>query len=237
MFNQIFPTIKTIYLTTFSFLLFTNSAYADSPLTSTDIATPYEDIDIVFQVKSNKKFNETVLEFLLTNASLDQKVAVINGLGWNIDGQNNGYLFLEGLAISKGIKIDNLTIQDLNYSDKFVLGYLLAMDDYFNLSPIDINSSNPLFRITPLELLTSVVLELPDDFTAHFILALVQGQISLDNPQHWCNIYQVHELVLREFPPTKRNLRPSAVENIMDYISIYADYCVGSSVNLELKPR
>ena len=65
MLNQIFPTIKTIYLITFSFLLFTNSAYADSPLTSTDIATPYEDIDIVSQVKNNKKFDETVLNFLL----------------------------------------------------------------------------------------------------------------------------------------------------------------------------
>ncbi|BAQ66730.1 hypothetical protein GM3709_3495 [Geminocystis sp. NIES-3709] len=223
--------IKTGLISTIFFFLITNSAYADSPLTSTDLANSYEDMTIISIAKNSKKLEKDVLNFLLSEAPLDQKAAVINALGWNFDGQNNGYLFLEGLAKSKGLTINNLTIKDLTSFDKFVLGYLLAMDDYFNLSPIDNNSSLPLFRITPLELLTSVVVELPDDFTAHFVRALVEGQKNLENPQSWCNVYQVHQLVLNQFPPDKRNLRPSAIANIMDYVNLYNEYCNGKNID------
>lgn len=214
-------------LSIFSLFLSSNSAKADSPLTSINIANYYQDIDIILTAENTKIIDEKILNFLLSSAPLDEKSAVINALGWNFDGQNNGYLFLEGLAKNKGLKITDLTIEHLNYSDKFVLGYLLAMDDYFNLSPLDQNSNIDLFRMTPLELLTLVALELPDNFTAHFIRALVEGQNNLSNPESWCNIYQVHQLVLNQFPLWKRNLRPLAVENVMDYINLYGEYCQG----------
>jgi len=217
--------IKVGLFTIFSFFIFNNNAHADSPLTSTDIASAYDDIAIVYQAKNKKKIDQRILNFLLSDAPLDQKAAVINGLGWNIDGQNNGYLFLEGLAKSKGLKVENLSIKNLNYSDKFVLGYLLAMDDYFNVSAINSESPILLLRITPLELLNSVALELPDNFTAHFIRALVDAQVNFDNAKNWCNVYQVHQLVLNTFPPSQRNLRFSAVENVMSYINLYKDYC------------
>lgn len=205
--------------------LFANPAKADSPLTSTNIADYYPEIDLIYTAQSTKKINEKILKFLLSSAPLDEKSAVINALGWNFDGQNNGYLFLEGLAKSKGLNITDLTIEHLNSSDKFVLGYLLAMDDYLYLSPIDRHSSIDLFRISPLELLTSVALELPDNFTAHFIRALVESQQNLANGELWCNIYQSHQLVLNQFPPSQRNLRSLAVENIMEYINLYRKYC------------
>lgn len=220
--------LKTGLLTILSVFVFSNNASADSPLTSTDIATAYEDIVIVSRAKNKKKLDYQVLKFLLGNAPLDEKAAVINALGWNFDGQNNAYLFLEGLANAKGLKVENLSIKNLNYSDKFVLGYLLAMDDYFNVSPIDSKSDLPLFKITPLELLNSVALESPDNFTAHFIRALVDAQVNFDDAENWCNVYQIHELVLSRFPPSQRNLRPSAVENVMSYINLYQDYCQGN---------
>ncbi|WP_017294340.1 hypothetical protein [Geminocystis herdmanii] len=212
-----------------SLFLLPNSAKADSPLTSTNIANYYQDIEIISTAQKTKIIDEKILKFLLSKAPLDEKSAVINALGWNFEGQNNSYLFLEGFAKSKGLKINDLTIEQLSYSDKFVLGYLLAMDDYLNLSPLDRNSSISLFKITPLELLTSVALELPDNFTAHFIRALVEGQNNLSNPESWCNIYQIHQLVLNQFPLSERNLRPLAVENIMDYINLYGEYCQGKT--------
>lgn len=214
-------------LSIFSLFLLPNSAKADSPLTSTDIANYYQDIEVISTAQNKKIIDEKILNFLLSSAPLDEKSAVINALGWNFDGQNNSYLFLEGLAKSKGLNITDLTIEHLNYSDKFVLGYLLAMDDYLYLSPLDRNSAIELFRVTPLELLTSVAIELPDNFTAHFIRALVEGQNNLENPESWCNIYQTHQLVLNQFPLYKRNLRPLAIENIMDYINLYGEYCQG----------
>jgi hypothetical protein len=210
-----------------SLFLLPNSAKADSPLTSTNIANYYQDIEIISTAQKIKIINEKILIFLLSTAPLDEKSAVINGLGWNFEGQNNSYLFLEGLAKSKSLNIKDLTIEHLNYSDKFVLGYLLAMDNYLNLSPLDRNSNIPLFRMNPLELLTTVASELPDNFTAHFIRALVEAQNQLSNPESWCNIYQIHQLVLNQFPLSKRNLRPLAVENIMNYINLYSEYCQG----------
>lgn len=212
-------------LSIFSLFLCPNSAYADSPLTSINIADYYQDIDVISTAQNTKKIDKKILNFLLSSAPLDEKSAVINALGWNFDGQNNGYLFLEGLAKSKNLNITDLTIEHLNYSDKFVLGYLLAMDDYLYLSPLDRNSAINLFRVTSLELLTSVAIELPDNFTAHFIRALVEGQNNLANAESWCNIYQSHQLVLNQFPPSQRNLRPLAIENIMDYINLYREYC------------
>lgn len=211
-----------------SLFVFNQNAYADSPLTSTDIASAYEDMLIVSRAKSQKKLDGEVLNFLLSDASLDEKAAVINALGWNFDRQNNGYLFLEGLANSKGLSVKDMSLQNLSYSDRFVLGYLLAMDDYFHVSPIDKNSDVPLFKVTPLELLNSVALELPDNFTAHFIRALVEAQVNFDDAENWCNVYQVHQLVLNRFASDKRNLRASAVENVMGYINLYRDYCRGN---------
>lgn len=96
------------------------------------------------------------------------------------------------------------------------------------ISPIDSNSSILLFRITPLELLNSVALELPNDFTAHFIHALVDAQVNFNDAENWCNVYQIHQLVLNRFPPSQRNLRSCAVENVMSYINLYQDYCQGN---------
>lgn len=216
-------------LSIFSLFLFPNSAKADSPLTSTNIADYYQDIEVVSTAQNTKIMDEKILKFLLSSAPLDEKAAVINALGWSFGGQNNSYLFLNGLAQSKDLEVTELTIEQLNYSDKFVLGYLLAMDDYLYLSPLARNSDTPLFRVTSLELLTSVALELPDNFTAHFIRALVEAQNNLSNAESWCNIYQVHQLVLNQFPLSQRNLRPLAVENIMDYINLYSKYCQGKT--------
>lgn len=204
-------------------LVINNSAKADSPLTSTDLATPYQDIEIVSETLNNKKLEKKVLKFLLSDAPLDEKAAVINALGWNFDGQNNASLFLIGLAKSKNIKLSSISLNNLNASDKFVLGYLLAMDDYFDLSPIDKNINQFLGDITPTEFLSQAMSELPDNFTIHFIKSLIEAQKNMESS--WCNVYQLPESVLIKFPENKRNLRQKAIDNVMDYINIYAEYC------------
>ncbi|BAQ60482.1 hypothetical protein GM3708_888 [Geminocystis sp. NIES-3708] len=217
---------KTLYIiltATLSLLIINDSAKADSPLTSIDLATPYQDIEIVSETLNNKKLDVKVLKFLLSNAPLDEKAAVINALGWNFDGQNNASLFLIALVKSKNIKLSNLTLNDLNASDKFVLGYLLAMDDYFYLSPIDKNINQFLGGITPTEFLSQAIVGLPNNFTIHFINSLIEAQKNMESS--WCNVYQIPESVLIKFPERKRNLRQKAIDNAMDYINLYAEYC------------
>lgn len=217
---------KTLYIiltVMLSLLVINNSAKADSPLTSIDLATPYQDIDIVSETLNNKKLESKVLKFLLSNAPLDEKAAVINALGWNFDGQNNASLFLIELVKSKNIKLSNITLNDLNASEKFVLGYLLAMDDYFYLSPIDKNINQFLGGITPTEFLSQAIVGLPNNFTIHFINSLIEAQKNMESS--WCNVYQIPESVLTKFPEHKRNLRQKAIDNAMDYINLYAEYC------------
>ncbi|MTF39985.1 hypothetical protein [Cyanobacterium aponinum] len=206
-----------------SFLLQTPIAKADSPLTSTDLASAYQDLMVIDTIQEKQPLQGEALRFLLSNAPLDEKAAVINKLGWNIDGQNNGYIFLQALAKKKGVAVNNLVLTDLTPKDKFVLGYLLAMDDYFNLSPLDTNSNNNLFSTTPLDLLSQAAFAMPEDFTVHFIKSLVEAQLYFD--VSWCAIYLTPQSVLRIFPTETRNLRPSAVSKTMEYINLYQDNC------------
>ena len=210
----------------FSFSICISSAKADSPLTSTDLTPGYENLAIVRQLQVNKTMNQDVVDFLLSGASLDQKAAVINALGWNIEGQNNGELFLQGLLRKKRMKsIQQLQLKDLTAEDKFVLGYLLAMDDYFNLSPLDVKSRQGVLTATPLELLSQSAFALPDDFTVHFVKSLVEAQLNLSNS--WCSIYLAPTEVLRLFPENRRNLNPQAVSKAMEYMNLYRDNCFG----------
>ena len=209
-----------------SFSIHIPSAKADSPLTSTDLTPGYENLAIVRQLQVNKTMNQDVVDFLLSGASLDQKAAVINALGWNIEGQNNGELFLQGLLRKKRMKsIQQLQLKDLTAEDKFVLGYLLAMDDYFNLSPLDAKSRQGVLTATPLELLSQSAFALPDDFTVHFVKSLVEAQLNFSNS--WCSIYLAPTEVLRLFPENRRNLNPQAVSKAMEYMNLYRDNCFG----------
>lgn len=221
--------LKISVISAVCWLSFSTSAHADSPLTSSDIATSYQDLTIVQQAKNTKELQGKVLNFLLSNAPLDEKAAVINALGWNTSGQNNGYLFLTGLAQSKGMKVNDLSLDDLSAENKFILGYLLAMDDYFNLSPLNPDADQPLWRATPLQLLSMSAYALPNNFTVHFVKSLVEAQANFDTS--WCAVYQAPQSVLKQFPPAKRNLRPQAVEDVMEYINVYADDCGKSSEN------
>ncbi|ACK71840.1 conserved hypothetical protein [Gloeothece citriformis PCC 7424] len=196
---------------------------ADSPLTSTDLAIAYQDLPIVRLAQQEKKVQGRILTFLLGNAPNDQKAAVINALGTRFEGQNNANLFLVGLAQEKRIPLDRITLNDLSSSDRFVLGYLLAMDTYLELSPLRPNATDDLWGASPLELISQAAFALPNDFTVHFIYALVQGQS--DFSSSWCSIYLAPNLVLKLFPQPRRNMRQDAINSAMDYINLYRPNC------------
>lgn len=199
------------------------AARADSPLTSTDFAAAYEDVPAVRVARNTHVAAGQVLTFLLGDAPTGQKAAVVNALGWNVEGQRNGSRFLEGLATARGISLEDIRLSDLTPSDRFVLGYLLAMDDYNQLSPLQPGSHEALWQATPMQLLSQAAHDLPNDFTVQFVRAIVQGQQDFD--QAWCSIYVSSRQVLEQFPVAQRNLRPAAVEMAMDYLNLYQSAC------------
>ena len=198
-------------------------ARADSPLTSTDLATSYSDLPAVAEARQTHQCNGAVLEFLLSGAPNDQKAAVVNALGWQ-DAQN-AELFLQGFAHAHNLDPERLEPKNLSASDRFVAGYLMALEGYLDLKPLRPNGKG-VWGKKPLELLDGAAKELPDDFAVQYVRALVKAQEVMD--KSWCQVFKLPKGVLDRFPAGKRNLRPGAVESVQGYLSLYEKECPGS---------
>jgi hypothetical protein len=201
------------------------SARADSPLTSTDLASAYRDLPAVAEAQRTHRVDGDVRSFLLSDAPTDEKAAVVNALGWQLEGQKNGLAFAQALAEARQVSLQSLRVLDISPAERMVLGYLLALDDYFKLKPIQ-KGARGLLGATPEELLDSAARELPDDFCVAMVRALVRAQKAMD--KNWCQVYRESAVVLERFAPERRNLRPAAVKSIERYMGLYEKDCPGS---------
>ena len=205
--------------------LFHSPAMADSPLTSTPFYEAYQDIPQVNNAQGTA-MNDWIFEFLTdSNKPLDQKVAVINAMEWNFNGMTNGRKFIDLLAEKLKKKPGKLKIKHLTAHELLCLGYMLAMDDYFDLGPAA-KKGGQLETAPALKLLGKAAAMEPDDFTVQIIFALAKAQnVSAKN---WCNIFMlVQNVAASGLTP---NMRKDAVDIIMDYIGIYREYCVKDEV-------
>ncbi len=166
---------------------------------------------------------EQIIDFLVGDHPAALEAAAVNSLGWKFEGQKNGQLFLAALAEKKGLDPEILDFRDLRPADLLVLGYLLAMDDYFELGPLVSNASG-LRGAPAIDLLSRAVVQEPRNFTYRIILALVRAQLEMESS--FCAVYQNLSAVLTAFPESERDLKPEAVFEIMSYIGDYRDSCV-----------
>lgn len=187
------------------FTLIPAFAWADSPLTSISFAPAYGDLPVIGQPRDRQ------LAFLTQSAvPNDQKLAVMTALGWE-DGDNARY-FVE--------LISELRPGDVTPSDRFVAGYLLALDDYLELKKKGLEGK------TAQQLLDQAAAQLPNDFAVQYARALVKAQAAM--AKGWCEVYRLPEEVKKRFPPEKRNLRPGALESADGYLHGYSEECPGS---------
>jgi len=212
-------------------LLVSTVSLADSPLTSTDINTAYADIS---QIAEAHGTDVGTLTFLCSDAPTDQKAAAINKMGWNTGGQNKAQRFVAALAGARGKTIDRLEIADFTAADKMVLAYLLALDDYFDLSPLK-KGGRGFWGMQPTDLLTQAMKMAPNDFTIAYVRGLVVAQVRMDGD--WCGVYRETETVLERFPESERNMRAAAVESAQSYIDIYRSYCKDKPVKRAATPK
>ena len=197
-------------------------ARADSPLTSVSLHSGYDGVPAVQEAIRSRLAEGAVLTALLGEAPLDQKAAVVSALGWSTGGQDNARRFLEGLAKARGVDRKDITLDHLTVHDRFVLGFLLAMDDYFEMGAIKPGASD-LWGASALELLSQAALALPESFTAQLVRALVQAQSEM--ARSMCSVFVSVEAVLRRFSDERRDLRRPAVESVTGYIGGYEAYC------------
>ncbi|MBE2256820.1 MAG: hypothetical protein IAE65_11540 [Ignavibacteria bacterium] len=192
-------------------VLFVNlKVYADSPITSTEIYKAYTNMEMVKHAKECGLIAPAEVEFLRDPLKpIDEKIAIINAFGWEVDGKDNANKFSN---IAYGKPFDSLDLNSLNGNDLFVLGYLKIMDNY--------NSIN-----TPLYLINKAAEEdenLKKSFSYNIIKALILGQDLMRTD--FCQVWKVTDNVLNDKSLTQ-DMKQSAVDIIVDYIKGYKEYC------------
>lgn len=197
-------------------------ALADSPLTSIDFVAAYADVPAVLQAADTRRLEGAALETLLGGAPLDHKVAVVNALGWSAEGQDHAGAYLAAVARQRRLPLKRLTVDQLSAEERFLYGYLRAMDDYLGLTP---SPSAPagLAGLAPLDLLDDAARALPEVFSVQYVRALVAAQAQMAGD--WCAVWRGPEAVRERFPEGRRDLRPAAVAAAVSYLELYASEC------------
>lgn len=171
---------------------------ADSPLTSTDFWQVYTDVPQVVSAHELGELNESLCAYLLSSATIDRKAAVINALGWNIDGKQNAVIFREAL-------VKKYASPDLeskwSAEEAFCLGYLMAMDDYQHSEPA-------------LPYLRKAHQAKPRSYTVAIVEALVQAQNTTDFEEGWRIVAR-----LQQDKRLNKDLRGGARAAILEYMS------------------
>lgn len=197
--------------------LLTSAVYADSPLTSTDFYHAYIDVPVVATYVESE-MNEDIFDILQSDEyELDVKVAVINAMGWTFEGQDNAAVYMYCYFNDSGQ--DVVAPDDMSGEELLLLAYMVSMDDYFNMRPIEAGAPGVL-GMSGIELAEAAAERVPDDFTVRFISALILSQDAMHND--WGEVFGIVDFVMKE--ALVRNMREEAIDNIMDYIGLYYGY-------------
>ena len=202
--------IFVLFLLPVLVFVLSRKSHADSPITATDFYEAYIDVKMVERAHLEGVMGLEIAEFLTSPENpIDVKAAVINGLSWRFEGKNNAELYAYYLALLYHLSITELDTAFLSADEIFCLGYLTAMDDYFHPEKA-------------LPLLAEAHKMMKESFTVSIILAIAKAQIPFDSD--WCEVWRLTEEVLQN-KELKQDLRPEAIKRIVDYMSLYKEYC------------
>lgn len=201
--------LQVVFLLNVLFM-FSAVTHADSPITATKFYEAYLDVKMVERAHLEGVMGLEIAEFLTSPENpIDVKAAVINALSWRFDGKNNAELYAYYLALLYHVSVIELDTEFLSADERFCIGYLTAMDDYFHPEKA-------------LPLLEEAHKVMKDSFTVSIILALARGQKVMD--YDWCEVWRLTEGVLKN-KDLRQDLRPEATKMIVDYMLLYKEYC------------
>jgi len=190
-------------------------ARADSPLTS----TPFHE---AYTTELGTVSSDGVVPFLLGDSSSDVKAALINRLVLTPELKGMPRRYFEALARKALIDPAKLDVKHVGATELFVLGYLLALEDYFTLKALDPQGKG-LAAKPAVELLRAAAERAPGDYTIQLVHALALGQRDME--KSFCDVWRHYEKVERAFPAARRNLKPAAQTVVADYLVLYRDDC------------
>lgn len=185
------------------------TAHADSFVTSMPFFQAYEDVEWVSQAQQGTLTAELAQVLNSDKATDDEAAAIINALGWDIDGKKNASLFLSEVF---GADREGNGLPDLNPRQSFVYGYLKLMDNYFAPEKA-------------LPLLLEAHLAQPENQTYAMILSLAHAQW-YQHEGAWCTAWKTMFRTASEPKLTAASLRKDAMKTIMDYAGLYEESCV-----------
>lgn len=194
-----------ILIAVVSILVPIQSAVADSPVTSTEFYKAYLDEEIVRTADAVGVVTKELAEYLADeSAPLDIRAAVINAIGWEGDRTGRTEAFAH---YAYGKEYSDLDLSVLRGDELFIIGYLLAMDDYFDTARAE-------------ELLRNAKKNMKDSFTVAMIHAVVMSQSQMSSS--WKEVWKIVANVAFD-ERLKMDMRPEAAEIIINYMVLYSD--------------
>jgi len=206
--------MRSLFLISFLAILSFNLR-ADSPLTSTNFYTVYEEYDIVHDAldAKGKITNEIMLYLSDRSYPIDIKVAAINALGWNFNGQDNFKTYLDFIEMRLGITQDQESFfKKIDADELLCLAYLKAMDNYF-----DVKEAKQLAELAILKSRRAQF-----SYTFQLINGLIGAQIAMDDS--WCKVYQLTQKV-KENNSLNYDFPEEAEDVVFEYMDLYHKEC------------
>ena len=150
-------------------LLFSQTLFADSPLTSTNFSEAYADSKIVESASTTEGILTIELMDYLNQSMhpIELKMAVINEIGWSFNGHNNADLFIEYLQEKYGFKDKDEFLQQASADLLISMAYLKAMDNYFNVAEAVVYAKEAKSKNK-------------ESYTINIICALIEAQNAFD---------------------------------------------------------
>ena len=179
---------------------------ADSPLTSTDIHLGYANEPIVAEALKSHVLSKNILEYLESPKNpIAVKIAIINAIGWNTEGNSNVETFYQYLQKKNHYKSMNDFVSKSSGDLIICLAYFQALGNYFNVD-------------TALWMALCAKVKRPQSYTVNIICALIEAQKAMDGD--WCEVYELVNRV-REDKKLINDMNEEAKAGIFGYMDGY----------------
>lgn len=203
--------MKTILLAVLFLLAFSPLAKADSPITSTDISSSYQDVAIVqAAVAAQGALTDELMGYLADESNpIDVKMAVINQLSWNFDGKSNATTYLDYLLNNKKMGSEAKLKKKGTAHQLICMAYLKAMDNYFDVKGAIVYAD-------------LAVKKNKKSYTIQLIAGIIKAQQAMDND--WCAVFKLTDAV-RTNTGLTADMRREAIDKVFEYMDLYRDSC------------
>jgi hypothetical protein len=204
---------NVIFLMVTTLLATCQTAFADSPLTSTDFSKAYQNEKIVILASETQGLlTDALMDYLASEKTpVDIKMAIINQLGWEPENRNNSQTFLNYLKKSRGY-MDKADFRNRGKDFELLCyAYLRSLDNYFWVDE-------------PIEYAGLASAKNKSSYTFSIINALIKAQKKTGVLNGWCEVYNLTNRV-REDKSLTKDIRNDAVDIIFEYMDGYKDYC------------